>query len=741
MDDFLPLARQAGEPAPVWMRRLVEDLATRHRREVRVPVETYLTRLPGLEAEPEAACDLVVAEWTLRRQAGEAVELAEYLRRFPAWGEELSMLWHVDQRTPLVANEPAPVGTAAAIGTPWLAETVTLPVIFGYRLLREFEGGAMGRVFLAEPMEGGPAVALKVPRLPQGHGLKAVAEHATRLQRFLREASVMRQLVHPGLCRALDVGACDGLPYFTMLYYPNGSVASTLQDRGPFAPRDAARLVADVALALQHAHDLRIVHRDLKPSNLLYDGEGQVVVADFGLAFPLDPEELRLTGIGFTPGTPRYFSPEQACGVREPEPASDIFSLGDILYELLSGQPPFREERALQLLVEIQEASPTPLDELCPDVPPALIAICRRAMAREPADRYRSMAEFADDLGRYLAGTWEPPANTPQPLLPASIDLADPLQGWRSTSRRVGLAVGLVVLLGCLVALWSVLSGSPPQHQVGGKEDPPPAVERRVVSRRLPVGVRGELQSVHDDLGKLEVAERPHMRYFTLTGVHDNPYISDADWGLHLDALNRVVNRLSWNKKDVPLYPVDTTSCVLRIDLRDLGWDAANEWSDLLKAEPYGVRYDSLVHNDDSLRKLARELCALTVSLDSPSVRADWFIVAATRAPLYDHLLRSNGPGRRTPPFDLGGEDEPVSRVVRLYQEYPIDARVAAAELGLGTVAELDTRWPADKSKIHKALHQLVPRSRWAGEEGQPLFSDAVRTLKLGVPRATQPLR
>jgi serine/threonine protein kinase len=737
MDDFASLARCAGEPASAWAARLIDDLAARDQRAARLPVEMYLDRLPGLQAEREVVCDLIVAEWTLRRQASETVTLAEYVRRFPAWAKELGMLWDADQQNPSPDGETAPLAAVATRWPDWYVGPASFPVVFGaYRLLREFEGGGMGRIFLAEPLMGGAAVALKVPRLHPGRGIRAIAEHATRLQRFLREALVTQQLSHPRLCRALDVDECDGLPYFTMPYYPNGSVAGELQDRGQFAPADAARLVADVARALQHAHERGFVHRDLKPSNLLRDDQGQVVVTDFGLVLTQDPEELRLTGYGFTPGTPLYFSPEQARGERNPTPASDVFSLGVILYELLSARSPFAAEGVLELLLAIDRASPTPLEQLRPDVPPALAAICRRALAREPGGRYPSMTEFADDLERFLSDTWVSPVTATGELERCTVE-DTPRPGWRP--RRgwlVGLGGALAVVAGCFVAFRGFFGGpSTATHSPAS----PPSVERAVLSTRKPIGLRGQLQLLHDDLDQLDVGRRERARYFSLMAVRDNPYVSNEEFNLHLDALRRVLNRLSRNVREVPVNP-DASGCLLRIDLDDLGWDTANEWFLILQAEPYRVRYDTTI-TEEPVRRLALDIVHLTANTDWPCVRADWFIAAASRAPLYDLLQKSDGQDRRTPPFDLGAADEPLARVVRLYQGNAIDAHVAAAELGLGTAAELEARWPPDKPDLRNALDLTLSRDRWAGDNGPALFADHVRALKLGVPRAAQDRR
>src|SRR5204862_116382 len=201
------------------------------------------------------------------------------------------------------------------------------------------------------------------------------------------------------------------------------------------------------------------------------------------------------------PGTPRYLSPEQAAGQRDLTPASDIFSLGVVLYELLAWKTPFTGP-LLELLPAIQAAAPTPLEELRPDVAPALAAICRKAMARLPERRYATMAAFADDLDRFLDGTWTARPNR-----------------W----RRAVLVAGVpAVMLGTAIALWAFFAGNSAAPPPDAGSPPPPAL----VSKRKPIGLRGQLQILHDDLTRLDANVRPHMRYFSLMAVHDNPYIS-----------------------------------------------------------------------------------------------------------------------------------------------------------------------------------------------------------------------
>jgi serine/threonine protein kinase len=707
MDDFTLLTRRPGESSEDWGGRLVSDLAQRHRRGARSPVEIYLERVPELATDPDTLGDLLVAEWTLRRQAGESFTLAEYLRRLPRWESEMAMLWQADQRL-------SPAEETVGSGWPaWYTGLSPLPAEFGgYRLARELVGGGMAHVFLAEPDTGGETIALKVPKLPTGQDTDSVHRRESTRQRFLREARHTHDLEHPHLCRAIEVGECEGLPYFTMPYYPAGSIADELRRRGRIPAREAVRLLIDVARGLQYAHDRGIIHRDVKPSNLLLGGPKGVVVTDFGLALPVN-EDVRLTSTGHMLGTPLYFSPEQALG-QELGPASDIFGLGVVLYEMLCGRAPFLGQNGMEVSLAIQSASPTPLEQMVPDLPPDLGATCRRAMAKEPGDRYPSMTAFADDLQRFLDGSWSSP---------------------RPSRSRSWLMVGVLLLLS--VFLGAVLFR---EYLGGGRQQEEPK-SRAVASTRTPIGYRGLLQGLHDDLDKLDASVRPHVRYFSLMAVHDNPYVSDADFNAHLPALQRVLNRLSRDKAVVPIY-LDPSGCLARVDLRDLGWHKEVEWRMLLNAEPYGIRYDG-VNPDEALRKLARETYALAgvnSLFEIPVVRADWLIATASEPPLLDELLQIDGKDRHLPAFETAGPDDPLAIVARGYRE-PLDAAGVAAELGLGTLEELDARWPADRAESRTAFDRSIGRDDWAGEEGTALFAACVRTLKLGVPRAAQALR
>ncbi|MCX8040426.1 MAG: serine/threonine protein kinase [Planctomycetota bacterium] len=301
-----------------------------------------------------------------------------------------------------------------------------------YRLIAPLGSGGAGSVWRAVaegegPLATGTAVAIKL--------LHRIGPEQRR--RAAREIAALQSLAHPGIVRLLDWGESAGLHWLAMELV-EGRRFDALLAEGPLASARAAELIADAAAAMAAAHRAGILHRDLKPSNLILADDGRVVIVDFGLAIALD-QESRITASDRVLGTPAYMSPEQARGERaRVGPASDVYALGAVLYELLTGVPPFRADDARALLRLAAEATPPPPARLRPDLPRALDAIVRCAMARELEDRYASAADLAADLRRFLAGL--PPR-------------ARPPQRWRAVRRwlwrrRRALALsGLAVFL------------------------------------------------------------------------------------------------------------------------------------------------------------------------------------------------------------------------------------------------------------------------------------------------------
>jgi serine/threonine-protein kinase len=265
-----------------------------------------------------------------------------------------------------------------------------------YRIHAELGRGGMGVVYRAHHVVLGRDVALKL--LTAG----AYASPEQRL-RFVAEARMAARIRHPRIVAIHDAGELDGQLYFTMDLIDGDDLAARLRV-APLPTRDAVSLIAHVARAVDHLHAAGILHRDLKPSNVLLDSAGAPHLADFGLARD-DSAEVAATATGTVLGTPTYMAPEQARGqIRALDARTDVYGLGAILYELLTGAPPFLGETPLDTLMNVLEREPPAPRRLNPRLPRDLQRICLRAMEKDPARRYPSAAALADDLEAWLAG-------------------------------------------------------------------------------------------------------------------------------------------------------------------------------------------------------------------------------------------------------------------------------------------------------------------------------------------------
>ena len=256
----------------------------------------------------------------------------------------------------------------------------------------------MGAVVLAEDTQLARQVALKIPFLKKASG-------ARTLRRFEREAKAAASLSHPNLCAVYDFGTFQNYPFLSMAYIAGKPLQAFLDSKTPIPQRTAAGIIKKIAQALEHAHERGVIHRDLKPSNIMIEPKLGPIVTDFGLARCLDEDgDSPLTQDGVAIGTPSYMSPEQLDGdFAQMGPGSDIFSLGLILYEMLTGQRRF-QGKVTGIIGQILTRDPTPLREIREDIDPQLDLICQKMMARNPAERYASMAEVADVMRAYLKG-------------------------------------------------------------------------------------------------------------------------------------------------------------------------------------------------------------------------------------------------------------------------------------------------------------------------------------------------
>jgi WD40 repeat protein len=333
------------------------------------------------------------------------------------------------------AGEASTLAPSTAHASATGAEVVAVP---GYENLGELGRGGMGVVYKARQIAAGRVVALKMI-LAGGHAGPA------ELARFKTEAEAVARLQHPHIVQVYEVGECQGRPFFSLEYCAGGTLDRKLSGT-PLPPAEAARLVETLARAVQAAHAKQVIHRDLKPANVLLTEDGTPKVTDFGLAKKLDVPGQTQTGSVL--GTPSYMAPEQAGGSKDIGPAADVYALGAILYELLTGHPPFKAATALDTLFQVLSEEPVAVRRLQPKVPRDLETVCHQCLQKDPKKRYSSAQALGDDLGRFLRG--EPTTARPVGVWGRGVK-------WAKRRPAVAtLAAGLLVVsvLGCALVTW-----------------------------------------------------------------------------------------------------------------------------------------------------------------------------------------------------------------------------------------------------------------------------------------------
>lgn len=432
IEDYLPATEP--ERSAVLRELVFTDLEYRLQSGLPARVETYLESYPGLADEQTFVLELITAEWELRGQRDTGLCAEEYFGRFPQYAPDLRRQLlrakdappgHSDSTPrnsaePTDANEPG-VGDVAKNG-------LDIP---GYEILEKLGTGGMGVVYKARHIALNRFVALKMV----WGGVHADAEQR---HRFRMEAEAVARLQHPNIVQIHEVGDVNGQPFLALEYVGGGTLASYLGGK-PQEPVPAAQIIASLAQAMHFAHEHGIVHRDLKPANILLVSGGVVSrewsassantprlssrrspltthqspltnpkVTDFGLAKLVTEGgagDAGHTQTGSILGTPSYMAPEQASGkTKEIGPAADTYALGAILYEMLTGRPPFQAPTILETLEQVRSQEPVPPSRLQPRVPRDLGTICLKCLFKEPRKRYASANDLAEDLSRFLEG-------------------------------------------------------------------------------------------------------------------------------------------------------------------------------------------------------------------------------------------------------------------------------------------------------------------------------------------------
>jgi hypothetical protein len=331
----------------------------------------------------------LLAEWEERRQQGSAPTPEDLCPSDPQLRAALAERIARQQRMHAIFDMPtlSPGETAAL--------PAALPHVAGFEILEVLGHGGMGVVYKARQLGLNRLVALKMV-------LAGANASPQELARFRAEAEAVAQLQHPSILHIYEIGEQNGCPFLALEYVGGGSLAEHL-DGTPVGPRQAAELILALARAVHHAHEKGIVHRDLKPANVLLQPDGTPKIADFGLAKRRVESNQAQTQTGTILGSPSYMSPEQAAGRNdEIGPPTDVYALGVILYELLTGRPPFKGTTLLETIDQVREHDPVPPRFLQPKTPRDLETICLKCLEKQPRRRYGAAADLASDLRAFL---------------------------------------------------------------------------------------------------------------------------------------------------------------------------------------------------------------------------------------------------------------------------------------------------------------------------------------------------
>jgi WD40 repeat protein len=400
-------------------------------------VEEYLDRHPHLQEDAEGVMDLIYNEVFLRAQRQEAPELKEYVARFPQLASELRDQFDVHRLLEgqlLDAARPSAEKCERADERPEPLPVQGQIFLPGYGPLLAIGRGGFGIVYKARQTRPARVVAIKMLRTEAGPSLK---------ERFAIEAEAIACLKHAHIVQIFEVGKHNGQPYLTLEYVEGGSLANRLSS-GPLAVRQAAEITETLAHAMHYAHQQGVVHRDLKPANVLLTSEGAPKITDFGFAKLLVGGGASPTQSEATFGTPSYIAPEQAHGrSREAGPAADVYALGAILYEMLTGRPPFLADTPLETLRMVVTAEAVSPAYLQPRVPRDLETICMKCLQKEVTKRYASALSLADDLRRFLKG---------EPVRARPVSRVERLWRWSKRNPVVASLTAAVFVLFATVA-------------------------------------------------------------------------------------------------------------------------------------------------------------------------------------------------------------------------------------------------------------------------------------------------
>lgn len=417
------------------VRQACSELRNRLRAGESLRVEDLLDAYPALAAQDEAVLELIHVEILTRKELGQKPTLTEWQERFPRllprMEQMLSLRSVFGLEMPTLSDSTAPSASSQASVQ---GSDGRLPRIGTYQILQEIGRGGMGVVYKARQTSLSRIVAVKMILAGEHAGLRERA-------RLRIEAEAAAQLVHPNVVQIFEIGEHNGLPFLAMEYVPGGNLTRMLRGK-PQAFRWSARLTETLARAIHVAHQRGIVHRDLNPSNILIVQDGTPKISDFGLAkFLIDDHGLSLNGVIL--GTPSYMAPEQVSpSGTTVGPSTDVYALGALLYEMLTGAAPFRGFTPMETLCQVMEAELVPPSRLRHGVPEDLETICLKCLDRDPSRRYASAEDLADDLRCY---------HESQPIRARRTSTLRRIAQWRRRQPLAARLLALSILLFVLV--------------------------------------------------------------------------------------------------------------------------------------------------------------------------------------------------------------------------------------------------------------------------------------------------
>jgi tetratricopeptide (TPR) repeat protein len=633
MSDSLP--QNGIVPSPLLV-RLVEAVCDRFeaawRSGPRPHIELYLG---AVEHSVQAALlrELLTLDVEYRRQAGEDPIPSEYLARFPSDTEVIedafvappaltpvdpiedgpgvseTYLRVVEESTSLAAGQAStnvpPPSPRDSSGTPLIGDPLhspaepELPAIPGYQILSRLGAGGMGVVYKAWQEGLKRYVALKV--------LKGESSaRAELVNQFRFEAEAVARLNHPNIVQVYHTGSHDGCLYLVMELVEGGGLDKTLAG-APQPPPRAASLVATLARAIHaaHRHERPIIHRDLKPSNVLLTTDGTPKISDFGLARPLEAQPGQAS-YGPVVGTPEYMAPEQALGrVKDTGPATDVYALTTILYEMLAGRPPFRGDTVLGTLEQVCFRDPVPVRQLQPGVPRDLETICLKGLQKHPARRYASALALAEDLRRFLDG---------EPIKARPVSVAEKAVKW-ARRKPAQAALAATVLLAVLGGVAGALyyqheKAAALAHRLERQE-----TIARLWDQGLKAEENGQLEYAREHWGKALalIDDEPDARLEGLRGLIterlEKVRRQQEDWAAREDLKGRIA-KFRKHREQVAAHEVSVTDRDLGPNCALICREAPAALAELkLNGEPGGSLkpYRGLFASDQQMAQVAAE--------------------------------------------------------------------------------------------------------------------------------------